>query len=144
MTFSCAHKSFTRASNHPTSGYLGRGNVYSDVQSSTYVRPYSQTNCNGMDFVPGRLRDFDLKPFLRHMPIRLRDEVRIFTQDEPAILYKFFHFRARKRTEHGWLLTTTDHQLIFQNVTGPTWRSQSVIEACRSYLDINEIAAAAA
>lgn len=144
MTFTCAHKGFTAAANHPSAGYLGRGNVYSDVQTSTYIRPLSQTECSGMSFIPGRLRDFDLATFQKRIPTPVLDEVRIYTRTKQAILYQFFHFRGRAKIVHGWLLTSNEHELIMQHVTGPTWRSRDVMDACRIYLGITSPTARAA
>lgn len=144
MTFACAHKGFTQAANHPTSGYIGRGNVYSDVQTSSYIRPHCDTDCNGMTFIPGRLQAHDLGTFSARIPAHVLGDVERYTQEHNAILYQFFHYAAGRKTEHGWILTDTDHALVCAYVTGPSWRSRSVIDACRAYLDIAERPAVAA
>ena len=144
MTFTCAHKGYTAAANHPCSGYLGHGNVYSGVQTSSFIRPYSRTECNGMTFMPGRLRDYDLETFRNRIPMRVLDETRIYTRTQSAILYQFFHFCAGKRIEHGWILTDTDNAMICDQITGPTWRSSAVIAACRDYLKLAEARVVAA
>lgn len=136
MDFQCAHKGFSDGANHPTSGYIGRGNVFSDVQTSTYVRAFNQTDCNGMTFPIGQLRNFDLATFRDKIPRDVKNAIYAATTDHDVIVYQFFHFRERRRVEHGWLVTDRENTLIYEAVTGPTWRSHDVIHACKDYLGI--------
>lgn len=143
MTFVCDHLGFTRAANHPTSGYIGRGNVWSDVQTSGYVRAHTQTTCNGMTFPQGHLRNTDLDLFKPNVPRRVLLHVCAYTQRSRAILYHFFHFQGRDKVEHGWIATDDAHRLLGQWITGPTWKSGAVIDACRRHLEITLTASAA-
>lgn len=141
MSFTCTSKGFTAAARHPEFGYLGRGNVISNVQRSTYIRARSATRCNGYTFEPGRLRDHDLSFFGSHMPPRVRSRILALSEHRDLIAYWFFHWQGRVRVEHGWLLTDTDHLELWRWVTGATWKSSDVLEAVAR--DITKTRAAA-
>jgi len=127
MTFVCAHSGFMNAVNDPEYGFIGTGNVMSNTQSSTFVRSYDTIECNGFTFEPGRLQKYDMAFFNGAIPRQVAAVVRAETQQKDVILYRFFHYRARTRVEHGWVVTSTDHQLIRSFFTGPTWKSMDVI-----------------
>jgi len=127
MTFHCAHKGFTDAVNDPNWGYIGAGNVMSNTQSSTYVRSFDEVGCNGFNFEPGKLRNFDLAHFSAGIPSHVKRFVLGETDTSDVILYRFFNYRGRFRVEHGWVVTKTDHSLIRSFITGPTWKSADVI-----------------
>jgi len=128
--FESEHKTFNRQTN-----LIDTGNVYSNTQTSSYVRPYSETECNGFTRPPGHLRDFDLKGF-DHMPHRVKCYILSVTQDRPVIVYKFFHHTNRGRITHGWVITTTapEYRKLMSFVTGPTWKSESVIAEAIKYI----------
>jgi len=125
MTFHCAHAGFTAAINDPEWGYLGRGNVMSNTQSSTFVRAATETFCNGFYSEPGRLRDFDLAFFGEGIPAEVATYVRAKSQTDELIVYRFYHYRRRTRIEHGWLVTSRDHKFLQSFITGPTSLSGS-------------------
>lgn len=127
MTFQCSHRGFAVAVNDPNHGYLGRGIVLSNTQSSKFVRPFAETHCNGFEFAPGRLRDFDLGFFNGAMPPHVAREVRARSETSGLIVYRFFHWHRRTRIEHGWLVTTRDHRFLRSFVTGPTAKSTDVV-----------------
>ena len=127
MTFLCTHRGFATAVNDPDHGYLGRGNVMSNTQSSTFVRPVTETHCNGFEFKPGDLRNYDLAFFNGAMPSPVARDVRARSETTGLIVYRFFHWHRRRRIEHGWLVTTRDHRLLSRFVTGPTAKSADVV-----------------
>lgn len=144
MTFTCAHAGLTTAANHPALGYIGPGIVFSDVQTSRFVRPTTATECNGFAFAENVLRNSDLAHLERHIPEHLTALILKATKTEAVIVYQFFHFRQAIRIAHGWIVTKATHQFIAQVVTGPTWKSADVIAQCRKavcLLDITQEAA---
>lgn len=143
MTFQCAHTGFAAAINDPNSGYLGTGNVVSNTQHSTFVRAYNDTSRNGWEVPEGRLRDFDLSLFAGIIPSPVAAKVRALTTCKPVILYRFRHHAGRRVTEHGWLITTTDHVELARFVTGPTHKSADVLRAVATYLTQPDTAQAA-
>ena len=138
MTFQCAHRSFTAAIEDVTHGYLGRGNVISNTQHSTFVRAATETGCNGYFFEPGRLRDFDLSLFDRLLPNDVCAYARAITTSKSIILYRFFHWKGQERTEHGWLITDTGHRELRRFVTGPTWKSRDVMRAVAESITVQD------
>ncbi|WP_137917054.1 hypothetical protein [Hydrogenophaga sp. 2FB] len=102
------------------SGGFMRGNVSSNTQFSTFIRPRSQTHCNGFNFGLGDLRKSDLKYFTeaRGWQPGLADFLKIINSPENAdktlVGYQVFHTQAKKdengrsvRKIHGWVVT--DH-----------------------------------
>lgn len=128
------HKAFDKFCN-----YLGTGNVIGNGQFSNYIRPENETECNDRIFAAGELRDFDLKPFKNgyKLPDYLEKVVKAHTRTECAILYVLSHYVGKNQTIHGFLLTKgadQNHKLIMQQTTGPTHKSQDVLNWCRSFL----------
>lgn len=102
------------------SGGFMRGNVSSNTQFSTFIRPRTQTSCNGFNFPAGDLRKSDLKYFTeaRGWQPGLADFLKIVNSPENAdktlVGYQVFHTQAKKdengrsvRKIHGWVVT--DH-----------------------------------
>jgi hypothetical protein len=143
MTFRCAHTQFANAINDPQSGYIGTGNVVSNTQHSTFVRAFSETDSNGWSFPAGRLRDHDLSLFAGIIPHGVASRVKAITTCKSVILYRFRHHAGRRVTEHGWLITTTDHVELARFVTGPTWKSEDVMRAVAKALTVRDTSLAA-
>jgi hypothetical protein len=124
------HKTFDRFCN-----YLGTGNVVSDGQWGSFIRPETETECNGMVWKPGELRDFDLKPYREslRMPAHIDRRVLAATETEDAILSAIFHYNGDKRIVHGYILTKNssgNHKLLWAISTGRSYRSQHVLDWC--------------
>lgn len=130
MLFESEHKTFNRCVD-----LISTGNVWSGVQTSSYVRAYSNTECNGFTNAPGHLRDFDLKGFTQ-MPAYVRRYILSVTENESVIVYKFFHQVGGRKTVHGWVVTSRDpeYRLLRSFVTGPTWKSESVLNEAIEYI----------
>lgn len=109
------HDAFDRAANDPHHGYVGRGNVWSNVQISAYIRARRQTSCNGMSFEEGELQESDLAGFRRVIGRDVTGLVREKTAREGGILYVFFHryTKRSRRIIHGCFLTSESHHLIW-------------------------------
>lgn len=130
MSVITGHKTFDRYAN-----YIGSGNVTSNVQFSSYIRPESHMlRPDGVRVPPGSLRDFDLRPFRKAgLPAFVERAVLNATKHEPAILYRFSHPQQnpRRSVVDGYVLTRDDHDLhalIEFWVTGPTHASARIIE----------------
>lgn len=93
---------------------VGVGNVWSNVQFSNYIRPDSETECNGFHFPRGKLREADLKPYREHHPfaVRLADHCK----NVECVLYVW----RTKYAVYGATLTDTAHRILRRCVrTGP-------------------------
>jgi hypothetical protein len=122
---------------------LTTGNVCANTQWSSYIRAYTETECNGFTNPPGHLRDFDLKPFrAMNIPQHVLDKVLAETQDKSIILYQIRHWQYVKggekvRVVHGYILThgaNNGHKLIAKMYCGKTIKSYDVINICAEYI----------
>lgn len=113
------------------------GNVIGGGQYSTYIRAFTETECNGHVNQPGYLQDWDLQHF-HDMPAWLKREVKELCYDESLILYEFYHYdyASSRNITHGYVLTTgyPEYKLIKQWTTGPTYKSYEVINTLIKYI----------
>ena len=109
---------------------IREGNVFSDTQTSCYIRPRTEIECNGFTNPEGYLRDFDLHAFVNTqpgIPRHVLDRVIEETKDKQICLYRIFHYIGEKRIMHGWILTKSyqeNHELI--TVFHSNFRSKSL------------------
>lgn len=115
---------------------VSRGNVCSNVQTSSYIRAYTETECNNRTWEPGELQAADLKPFIErlYMPKHVLKAVRDLAQTATVILYRFCHGSGDRRITHGWVITSYSHDLVACFVTGPTSKSADVLDWCIQYI----------
>jgi hypothetical protein len=112
------------------------GNVIGGGQYSNYIRPYTETECNGFINPPGHLQEFDLKHF-DNLYYDIREYVKKYTHDKSAILYEFYHWNGERRIVHGFVLTTgydDGYKLINYWTVGPTYKSYMVLEGVIPYI----------
>jgi hypothetical protein len=131
VTIHTDHKTFNDAANR---SFIGRGNVISDVQYSSYIRGASTTSCNGRQYPAGDLQDTDLKPFDNKLSWIQRKRIAKHLELKDGILYVFFHYKARQKTTHCWILTDTQNAFIEGGVIGPTAKSVSVFDTMRDII----------
>jgi hypothetical protein len=118
------------------SQYIGTGNVWADVQFSGFIRPRTETECNGQIYAEGQLRDFDLKPFREGgLPRDIERAVLEATETRQVILYRFQHHDGDRRVIHGFVLThdhTRQYERILSKAVGPTRKSECIIDAVQT------------
>jgi len=131
MLFESGHKTFDRQVD-----CISTGNVIGHVQLSFHIRAYTETECNGFTRPPGHLRAFDLKTW--NLPIRVRDRVLKETEDKSVWLYEFRHWTGNRKIVHGYVITSYDHRLLAKFLTGPTYKSVSVINEAITYITKGE------
>lgn len=131
MVFESGHKTFDRQVD-----LITPGNVIGAVQFSGYIRPYTETSCGPNDRVPGYFRDYDLEWWIdvADIPPKILNFVVGVTESSPVILYEFHHYLHDRRVTHGYVITTTGHQLLKSFVTGPTYKSRWVIKEAIKYI----------
>jgi hypothetical protein len=92
------------------------GSVYSNVQSSTHIRPREQLECNGHTVARAYLQEFDLDVF--GYKLQEMNAVRRYIKNDPyfethaAIAYRFFHYVGDDRVIHGVIVTDSEHRLL--------------------------------
>lgn len=126
------------------------GNVTSDVQTSTFIRPRQELECNGRVNAPGHLQEFDLQTFEgRPNMDRVLRYIRTdpFFETNTAIGYRVFHYVGQQLTLHGFVLTDREHKLIrrFDREDLGLRRSSksaSVLDFCLPYIAVVDAPAA--
>lgn len=101
------------------------GNAICNTQVSSFIRPYSQQECNGMMFQQGHLLKTDLEWFTEFtIPQSILDVINDRERKESIILY-MFHTTHRQFGIQPflWVVTDRSHKLIEQRVvsTGRQW-----------------------
>jgi hypothetical protein len=129
MKFESQHKAFNRWVN-----CIGTGNMISDGQFSSYIRPESETECNGFTSPTGHLREFDLKPFQPFLPHNVREAVLSATKRKQMILYMFSHISRGERVIHGFILTESNYKLVRKFYINRSVKSRSVIDEAALYV----------
>jgi hypothetical protein len=127
-------------------GTFMTGNVSSDIQQSWHVRPFSQTECNGKQYAPGHLRDFDLMGLrekvgvvdgARHVLSWFDDGSKKLSAQDSSILYMVFHRTPEKTSRnwnkiiHGWIHTDVYGNLLNQLELDNSPKSHLVMEKAR-------------
>ena len=107
-------KTFDRQTN-----CISTGNVIANTQLSLYIRPYRETECNGLSFKPGELLEADLKAFGYRPPDDVMDILRDKRRGKSVILYMFSTSEVvgnivgrRMRVPFLWVVTDHHHRLI--------------------------------
>lgn len=115
------------------------GNRIGGGQSSSVIRPFNRTECNGKTFPLGHLQQYDIESVSRRgVPDQVRQAIQIHGLDDSLYLYRFYHADNRgDSVTHGYVLTRDGdhfHELIDSWVTGPTAKSAGVIKAAMDYV----------
>ncbi len=135
MHIETGHKAFDKKCT-----ILSEGNVFSATQTSYYIRPRTETQCNDRMWPEGHLRDADLMIFTKAQPI-IPDHVlkRVLeeTETKQICLYRIFHFVGKKRIDHGWILTKSwkeDHEFICMFYSQWSKKTISVLDEVVQYV----------
>ena len=92
---------------------ISTGNVYANTQISSFIRPWSQTECNNHTFPEGQLMNYDLQQFDRfNIPTNLLDVIKDKNRKDSVILYMFFTVRQGHVVPFGWVLSERDYSTI--------------------------------
>lgn len=135
MRFASEHKTFNRQCRQ-----IRPGNVMGDVQLSFYIRPYHETECNGLKFEKGELQGYDLGWFSvgdAELGAELEpymDEIRRLTRENGGILYLFKHYTKGKRMLDGLVLTSQKRELIKRWYLGRNWKARDAVDKATEYI----------
>jgi len=124
--------------------YLTQGNHWGNCQFSSYVRPVSETGCNGRTVPTGELFDFDIAAF-KEMPPHVRSAIRAMNQTVVVseIRHHIGPHRARCKVVHGYVVADSSDRLIrvFQTNSGAV--SQRILDTVVPFItDVNAAKAA--
>lgn len=93
------------------------GNAYCNTQFSSFIRPWSKTECNGFERPCGELMKFDLKNFgAFRIPNFIMEKIEDKERKQSVILYMFFIRREHKIIPFCWILSDYNHNLIAMDV----------------------------
>jgi penicillin-binding protein-related factor A (putative recombinase) len=130
MHFDSLHKTFNKQCN-----YISTGNVYSNVQTSSFIRASSQLECNGFKFDAGHLQDCDMKGFNAWLAYHQIKHIKELTDlHNGSILYKFFHMSKGVHIVHGHVLTDKHYNHLATFMLNESNKSCSVIAECKKYI----------
>lgn len=105
-------KTFDRQTN-----VISTGNVVANTQFSSFIRPFGETECNGIKFRAGELLDFDMKPFRAYnVPDDVMQILYDKGRDRSLILYLFRTFEGTRPVPFLWVIATKDHKLYYHKV----------------------------
>lgn len=128
MHFESPHKTFNKQTR-----CISTGNVIGDTQTSFFIRPYYETECNGFTRPEGYLQNYDLKIFER-LPAYIYNQVKDLTKDNGGILYDFHHWQGNKKVTDGYVLTTTKHDFVKVWDINNDYRAQEAVEEAILYI----------
>lgn len=112
---------------------ISTGNVFASTQLSLFIRAKTDTkNPIGKSVPEGYLRKYDVDKFV--LPTQVREAVFEETEDKNVILYEFRHWTNERKIVHGYVMTDVHHELLWWQVTGPTYKSEYVIQECIKYI----------
>lgn len=100
-------------------GEIMEGNVVGDLQRSNYIRPATETQCNGMTRPEGDLRKFDLDTFKSFYTIPQSILAAIDSRPDQTTCLYAFKKPSRSSSSNktwAWLLTDEYHQPIMHLV----------------------------
>ena len=133
MEFESPHKTFNRQTQ-----CISPGNVIGNTQYSNYIRPFSETECNGFTNETGHLQNQDLTKNIvaNTLPYHIREQIRRLTHDNGGIIYNFHHRDGDKRIDDGFVLTTRHdaYKLVKVWYVNQDWRAQAAVDEEVKYI----------
>lgn len=105
MKFESGFKAFDKQTQ-----VISTGNVFSRTQLSCFVRPKSETECNGFVRDEGVLQKYDLEQSF--LPHRYKNDVaKLADENGGCIAYLFFYKKASGKKEYiGLVITSKDYK----------------------------------
>lgn len=118
---------------------ISTGNVVAHTQLSGFVRPKSETQCNGFVRDQGVLQKYDLQQgFLSSfIPHYLKSDVgKIADENGGCIAYLFFYRKAKERfkTYIGLVITSKDHKHLKTFYLTNSQKHFAAVEEAKLYI----------
>lgn len=120
MKFESDYRTFDRQVD-----YISSGNVISNVQHSSIIRPYSDTNGGVCKPGAGRKFDIDNMSHTRRIPSHIREWLDAHPE-EKVWLYDFHLRNTNRKTGDSvcWILTDYDHTKVITGSIGWRWSAK--------------------
>ncbi len=133
MLFESEHKTFNKQCDCITTG-----NVWGNVQYSSYIRSVKETKCNGMDFTEGHLYEFDIAPFKRLInDYHLRYATDLL-KERGGILYMFSHISNGDRIIDGLVATDRQYNHLVTVQIAKGYKVSTILNEARKYISKGE------
>lgn len=129
MILSTNFKEFNKQTN-----YISDGNVIANTQYSNIIRPYNETECNGIKFPKGHLFEHDLQFF----NIDYHMKKYIEKLDQKVTLYEFYIYKKNKEKDIvGWLIEKDEKiiNLVVNSYHANFNKRYSVLDTIRNILE---------
>lgn len=116
---------------------ISTGNVSSNTQFSSFIRPYNEVKNYGYTGKPGDFLKYDMQWF-EQIPTKMREIIYDKNRENSCILYEFFIHRNGKREVIGHVLTDGSYKHIASSVNceyGQSYQKrESAINECKKYI----------
>lgn len=133
MKFDSSFKVFNKQTDLITTG-----NVYSNTQTSAYIRPYNEViNPVGEKREKGFLQDWDLNNFT-NLPYNVREDIKNKAKEKSVILYEFKHYNKDRKVVDGYVLTDNHYKHLKTYYTNPNFKSQDAVNEASKYISWKE------
>jgi len=130
MEFKSLHKTFNKQVT-----CISTGNQLGGTVSSSYIRPYNKTKCNGFKYPPGQLQEYDLNCLVKEAPNSAKDWICRNGRDKTFILYVFFHRNGNgKKIIHGAIITDDHHNHMVTFYCRSGAKSKSILDEAKKYI----------
>lgn len=136
------NKTFNKQANKNNfTGYIGAGNVFSNCQSSSYIRSSKQINCNSSSFDIGCLQNADMNRFNKLFD-RLGANSKLFknrvmhlaNENNGIILYFYHHLNKSELIMHGFVVTDNSHKHLLTIQENKRIKSYSILSEVRKII----------
>lgn len=116
---------------------ISYGNCICNTQYSSFIRPFTETECNGFTNEKGHLLRFDLQHFKR-IPDNIMNILKDEKRTESYILHEFFIYKHNVKDIIGYVLTDYNYNFITDYVSydyGCNFnKRKSAIEEAKKYI----------
>ena len=131
MIINSKFKEFNKQTNLITSG-----NVIANTMWGLYIRPYNETECNGLTFKEGELFNSDLQHF--HISNSMREYIKSLNRQ--VILYEIFIYRNGKKDVIGWLIEDNGRiiDITVAKSSGDYMKRFSALETVKNIIEEKE------
>lgn len=118
------------------SEYITCGNVITDTQYGSYIRPYNEVGTwVGATKEKGHLKEWDIEHFPCRIPAKVLEAIK--AHPEQLILTNFHINIGRKEKKHiGWILMNNKHKIIYEKAEDYNdfgWAKEKLLASIAKY-----------
>ena len=104
---------------------ISNGNIIASTMYGKYIRPYSETKCNGYEFEKGNLFEYDLQYF--SISRSYKEYIKMLgEQGIKVILYEIFIYRNGEQDILGWLIEDSKTGKIIDLSVNYTYKTNKI------------------